>query len=60
MKHKFSVIINADASKKEAREYIEDAVTNMGGCFRPEDPFFGLRQQDVKVFSPRNKRRFKK
>jgi hypothetical protein len=49
MQHKFIVTIDANASKSEAAAYIRDAVRSWGGSYRPDNPFFGLKNKATSV-----------
>lgn len=47
--HTFEISLTVDASAREAAVYIRDAVRCWGGAYRPEDPFFSLKDKAVQV-----------
>jgi hypothetical protein len=46
---RLAITLPDGVTEADAREYIHSAVKSMGGCHHPEDPFFGLDDEDVEV-----------
>lgn len=47
--HHFVVSLHVEAGPTLAKRYIKEAIKAWGGCYRPDDPFFGLQYDDIAV-----------
>lgn len=46
---KVEIYVDESLSWKDCREYINDAVCSWGGAYHPDDPLFGIEQEQVNV-----------